>query len=77
VNLTIRLLCVPTGKLATKVEAAGKVRVFAMVDCWTNWILHPIHKLIFEVILVKLPQDGTFNQMKPVWLLLKNKTKGL
>lgn len=26
----------PVGQLQTKVEAAGKVRVFAMVDIWTQ-----------------------------------------
>lgn len=26
----------PIGKLGLKVEAAGKVRVFAMVECWTQ-----------------------------------------
>jgi len=26
----------PIGKLGFKVEAAGKVRVFAMVECWTQ-----------------------------------------
>jgi hypothetical protein len=27
------------GKLGFKLEAAGKVRVFAMVECWTQWLL--------------------------------------
>lgn len=26
----------PIGKLGFKAEAAGKIRVFAMVDCWTQ-----------------------------------------
>jgi hypothetical protein len=26
----------PIGKIGLKVEAAGKVRVFAMVECWTQ-----------------------------------------
>lgn len=26
----------PIGKLGFKLEAAGKVRVFAMVECWTQ-----------------------------------------
>lgn len=26
----------PIGKLGFKEEAAGKIRVFAMVDCWTQ-----------------------------------------
>jgi hypothetical protein len=53
------------GKLSTKVEAAGKVRVFAMVDLWTQSILDPLHKEIFR-ILKTFPTDGTFNQLKPL-----------
>lgn len=33
----------PIGKLSTKEEAAGKVRVFAMVDIWTQILLSPLH----------------------------------
>lgn len=53
------------GKLGLKMEAAGKMRVFAMVDPWTQWLLAPIHKVIFNV-LRKLPQDGTFDQLAPL-----------
>jgi len=53
------------GALAIKEEAAGKVRVFAMVDPWTQWVLKPLHILLFEC-LRKLPTDGTFNQMGPI-----------
>jgi len=51
------------GKLSIKEEGAGKVRLFAMVDPWTQWALYPLHKVIFS-ILRKLPMDGTFNQEK-------------
>jgi hypothetical protein len=47
--------------LAFKKEAAGKVRVFAMVDSWTQNLLNPLHQLLFG-LLRKLPNDGTFNQ---------------
>jgi len=60
------------GKLGLKFEAAGKVRVFAMVDCWTQWILSPLHKAIFD-LLSQIPQDGTFNQLKPVESLARAK----
>lgn len=56
---------IPSGKLGLKQEAAGKMRVFAMVDPWTQMILHPFHKAIFSV-LRKWPMDGTFNQMRPL-----------
>jgi len=60
------------GKLGIKEEAAGKVRVFAMVDCWTQWLLRPLHDAIFA-FLKMVPQDGTFNQFAPVQRLLDKK----
>lgn len=53
------------GRLGLKEEAAGKVRVFAMVDPFTNWLLRPLHKLIFNY-LRKIDQDGTFDQIAPI-----------
>jgi hypothetical protein len=53
------------GKLHAKEEAAGKVRLFAMVDCWTQWALYPIHQFIFRC-LRDIGQDGTFDQTKPL-----------
>lgn len=53
------------GKLGTKAEAAGKIRVFAMVDAWTQWVLYPLHKLAF-MILSGVKTDGTFDQLKPL-----------
>jgi len=58
------------GRLALLPEAAGKVRVVALVDCWTQWALYPLHKWIFG-ILEEIPQDGTFDQLRPVERLLK------
>lgn len=31
------------GRLSPKVEAAGKLRIFAMVDIWTQSALYPLH----------------------------------
>jgi len=53
------------GRLGFKDEAAGKVRVFAMCDAWTQWVLEPFHDFLFD-ILRNIPQDGTFDQLKPV-----------
>jgi len=67
------------GKLGLKYEAAGKIRVFAMVDAWTQWMMGPVHGMIFS-ILEKIPQDGTFNQTLPVEKLIekfKDPKKGL
>lgn len=58
------------GKLGFKPEPAGKVRVFAMVDPWTQWILNALHKGIFG-LLEQIPQDGTFNQIAPIERLWK------
>jgi len=49
------------GKLSLKFEAAGKVRVFAIVDFWTHLVLHPVHSWMFN-LLRALPTDGTFDQ---------------
>jgi hypothetical protein len=49
------------GRLATKFEAAGKVRVFALVDWWTQTALRPLHDYLFG-ILRTLPSDATFDQ---------------
>jgi hypothetical protein len=57
------------GKLGYKVEPAGKVRVFAMVDSLTQCIMKPLHDLLFR-ILGKLETDGTFNQIRPAQRLI-------
>jgi hypothetical protein len=49
------------GQLQLKEEAAGKIRVFAMVDLWTQSALKPLHDFLFS-ILQKLPNDATFDQ---------------
>jgi hypothetical protein len=53
------------GKLSIKEEAAGKVRVFAIVDVWTQSLLVSIHEFIFS-FLKDIAQDGTFNQARPI-----------
>lgn len=60
----------PLGRLAQLREAAGKIRVIAIVDPMTNWVLKPIHAWIFS-ILGKIPQDGTFDQDAPINRLVK------
>lgn len=57
---------VPTylGKLGLKDEP-GKVRVFAMVDWWTQVLLRPLHLLVFS-LLRKIRQDATFDQGRGV-----------
>lgn len=62
------------GKLGFKEEAAGKVRVFAMVDALTQWSLYPLHKFLFS-ILRRTPMDGTFDQLRPIRRLLRLQAK--
>lgn len=59
-----------SGRLALLQEPAGKVRVVALLDCWSQWALKPLHDWIFSV-LEEIPQDGTFDQLKPVKALLR------
>lgn len=51
----------PIGQLAFKEEAAGKLRVFAIVDIYTQSLLKPLHDALFS-LLKTLPNDGTFDQ---------------
>lgn len=63
---------IPLGKLGLKFEPAGKVRVFAMVDCFTQWLMKPLHEAIFDV-LRQIPQDGTFDQLRPVRSMMRRR----
>jgi hypothetical protein len=51
----------PFGQFAIKREAAGKIRVFALVDSITQSVMKPVHLGLFK-ILRSLPNDGTFDQ---------------
>jgi len=57
------------GALSVK-EEPGKLRVFAMVDSLTQWLLYPLHRMIFDKVLRLIPQDGTFDQIAPVKRLI-------
>jgi hypothetical protein len=58
------------GKISEKLEPAGKVRIFAIVDFWTQTALKPLHTYIMD-ILKEIPQDGTFHQERPLKELFK------
>jgi hypothetical protein len=51
----------PLSQFAIKEEAAGKIRVFALVDSLSQTFLSPLHQQLFD-ILRTLPNDGTFDQ---------------
>jgi len=62
------------GRLGFKEEPAGKVRVFAMVDPFTQWLFDKLHRAIFE-LLSMIPQDGTFDQLRPIYRLFRWKER--
>jgi hypothetical protein len=55
------------GAIAQK-EEPGKVRVFAMLDYWSQLILYPLHVALFG-LLQNIPEDCTFDQGKGVKVL--------
>lgn len=63
------------GKLGFKEEAAGKLRVFALVDAFTQFAMQPLHRECFKILKL-IPQDGTFDQMAPIRRLQKTIPKG-
>jgi len=56
------------GRLHEKVEAAGKIRIFAIANYWLQAALGPLHDELFRILRL-IPQDGTFNQTGPLDLL--------
>nr|UPW42208.1 MAG: putative RNA dependent RNA polymerase [Xinjiang mito-like virus 67] len=54
------------GQLSLKREAAGKLRVFALVDAVTQSTLAPLHGALFQ-LLELIPNDGTFNQIASIY----------
>jgi len=57
------------GRLGFKFEP-GKIRVFAMMNLITQTLMHPLHSWIFRHLRL-IPNDGTFDQLKPVRKLLE------
>lgn len=53
------------GRISAKLEAAGKVRLFAIPDYWTQSVLRPLHTHFYDVLRL-LPTDSTFNQQAGV-----------
>jgi hypothetical protein len=59
------------GRLAVlNVDGAGKRRIVAITDFWTQLVFKPYHDAIFH-ILRSIEQDGTFDQWAPIerWVL--------
>jgi hypothetical protein len=49
------------GQFSLKEEAAGKLRIFALVDSISQNLLSPLHDFMFSVLKL-IPNDGTFDQ---------------
>lgn len=49
------------GRLVGIPEPAGKMRVIAICDIWTQSLFEPLHRALFK-FLRSLPNDGTFDQ---------------
>lgn len=50
-------------------DEPGKVRIFAMVDCMTQWVLNPLHVWLFDLLRYignRYGTDATFDQDKAV-----------
>jgi len=63
--LSFQMSKTPIGKLAFLHEPAGKMRVIAMVDPFTQWALYPLHKVILTIVR-RYKMDGTYNQVLPL-----------
>jgi hypothetical protein len=48
-------------QFAIKEEAAGKIRLFALLDSVTQSALAPLHSVLFDLLRI-IPNDGTFDQ---------------
>nr|QIR30267.1 RNA-dependent RNA polymerase [Plasmopara viticola lesion associated mitovirus 44] len=57
------------GKLSVVYNVAGKARVIAITNWWIQAAFKPLHDDLFS-LLKTLPQDGTFDQDKPLDILL-------
>lgn len=61
----------PMLRLASKIEPTGKVRVFTILDSLSQRMLEPLHEWFCDVLRM-IPQDGTFEQLRPLRSLRGN-----
>lgn len=52
-------------QFAIKEEAAGKLRLFALMDSITQSTMRPLHDYMFSILRL-IPNDGTFNQEESI-----------
>jgi len=63
-----------TGKLSLASERAGKTRLFAIGDYWSQNSLQPLHDWLMK-ILSRLSTDGTYNQGKAFERILSKRVR--
>lgn len=63
------------GRLSVVYNTAGKARVIAITNWWIQLCLKPLHDNLFKV-LQQEPTDGTFDQDKPLDILLSKDLPG-
>lgn len=56
------------GRLHVIPEPAGKMRVVAMGTWWVQCMLYPLHRILYSKLGL-IPNDGTWDQAKPLELL--------
>lgn len=67
---------VPLGRLSVVYDQAGKGRVVAITNYFLQVWLYPLHLAIFE-ILKGIKEDGTFDQRKPLDVLIQGESDEL
>lgn len=70
VDINKQMESLSLGKLSLKYEAAGKIRVFAISDYWTQFVCKPIHNSMFDILRTH-PSDATFDQLGAVQSFMK------
>lgn len=60
-------LCI--ARLSVVYDQAGKARIVGITNYWLQVCLEPLHTAILA-LLKNIPQDGTFNQISPIKLLV-------
>jgi len=57
------------GRFGVKIEAAGKVRLFAIASPIVQRFLRPLHDWLMKALSLLEPNDGTYNQLLPLTCL--------
>lgn len=56
---------IPKGRLASKKEGAGKIRIFALANPLLQGMVRPIHDWLMTILSL-IRSDGTLNQLRPL-----------